>query len=117
MSSCGDAVPIPKYVRSVLKKLLTERRRYFDKRELLNSDGRKLLEEALRKLVRYDPGRKRLVRRIRREPSYSELLRLVQHLLGDECAEELAGTGFEPYTYRTPSSPYEIRGARGSYES
>ena|GEM_PF-939022 len=97
MGRCG--VGVPRYVYSVLRKLLTERGRYFDKREVLNSDGRKLLEEALKKLVRYDPGRKRLVRRVRREPSYEEVLRLAQHLLGDECAEELVELGAGPYMY------------------
>ncbi len=88
-------------VRTLLLKLFKEFYRYFDtSTETLNSDGRRLFEELARYLVYEHPELKPLVKKVRREPTLQNLLKLVDHVLGErEYAEELLSTAiYGPYT-------------------
>ncbi|AEM38537.1 hypothetical protein Pyrfu_0668 [Pyrolobus fumarii 1A] len=51
-------------------------RRYWDKRDCLNSDGRRLLHAATKALLDEEPGLRRLVYRVRRSPCIDNVRRL-----------------------------------------
>jgi len=91
-------------VRNLLRKLLLGYYLYFDRFGVLNSDGRRLLAEALRYLVYEHPELKSLARRVRKDPTLENVSRLARAVLGDEV-EELVRLGiYGPYSYNLPSS-------------
>ncbi|RLG76674.1 MAG: hypothetical protein DRO12_04185 [Thermoprotei archaeon] len=92
-----------KFVVAVLRKLIIERHRYFDKYERLNSDGRKLLERALRYLIKHDHSKKRIVKKVRRRATLDEVLRLVEALEGYHARREVVNYLRGPYSYELNS--------------
>jgi len=63
-----------KYVGSLLEKLLADRG-FWDKRDCLNSDGRRLLGVIVGQVLEVAPWLRGVIARVRREPCREELLR------------------------------------------
>ncbi len=79
-------------IGALLRKLLIGYRRYFHN-DVLNSDGRKLFEEILRMTVYEHPELRRLVYRLRRDPTIDSVLKLAELVLGRDEALELYRIG------------------------
>jgi len=77
-----------------MRKLLTEYRLYFDKNGVLNSEGRKLLEEMLRFLIYEHPEYKPLASKTRKEPTLSNVIKLAEVFMPLEEVEELLSQNF-----------------------
>lgn len=86
-------------VRSLLRKLISGYHRYFSM-DRLNSDGRRLFEEAARMLVYEHPEYKPLVTKARRNPVLDNVMKIASLVLGDEAEEILitAIQGLYDYT-------------------
>ncbi len=83
-----------KYAENLMRKLLRGYRIYFS-RDVLNSDGRRLLEDIIKSMIyskEYHPG---LIRSVRRNPSMENVLKLARILLDEEEIEDLLKTGIE----------------------
>jgi len=88
----------PDVVR-LARKLALGYRLYFSG-DALNSEGRKLFEEMARMLVYEHPELKGVVTRARRNPTLSNVLKVLERILGEE-AEKLVRGGVEgPYSWR-----------------
>ena len=55
-------------------------RRYWDRFDCLNSDGRRLLHAATKEILEEEPGLRRLVYRVRRDPCISSVEKLLEAL-------------------------------------
>jgi hypothetical protein len=64
------------YLCDMLAKLLVEREAFFDKREVLNSEGRKVLRIIARQIMERDPSLERMVKNAWREPTLANILKL-----------------------------------------
>ncbi len=83
-----------KYAENLMRKLLRGYRIYFS-RDVLNSDGRRLLEDIIKSMIysrEYHPG---LIRSVRHDPSMENVLKLARILLDKEEIEELLKTGID----------------------
>ena len=76
-----------------MRKLLLGYRLYFDKNGVLNSDGRRLLEEIAKFLVYEHPELKPLVRKVRKDPTLSNIIRLAEVFMSSEEIMELIEVG------------------------
>jgi len=86
----------PDVVR-LAKKLALGYRLYFSG-DALNSEGRKLFEEMARMLIYEHPELKNVVRKARRNPTFGNVLKVLERVLGEE-AEKLVREGVEgPFT-------------------
>ncbi|MCD6488585.1 MAG: hypothetical protein J7K21_05105 [Desulfurococcales archaeon] len=83
----------------LLKKLLLGYRIYFHN-DVLNSDGRRILEEILRMLMYEHPEYRKLIYKIRRNPDLENILKLGELVLGKEVYELLDLAIHGPYSYR-----------------
>lgn len=66
-----------KEVDSLIKKLLTNTNTYFDKDLFLNSEGMKLFSRLARILIYIYPEIKYFISKVRENPSYETLVKLV----------------------------------------
>jgi len=83
-------------VKSLMKKLILGYRLYFSN-DVLNSEGRKIFEELARMLVYEHPYYKALIRRVRRNPTLDNVLKVGEIVLGDEIHELLSLAVYGPY--------------------
>ena len=74
----------------LMRALLTKIREYLSNDGTLNSDGRRLLRDIVREIAKNRRGLMRLARRVRKEPSLENVMRLARKLIGDEADELLA---------------------------
>ncbi len=82
------------YAKNLMRKLLRGYRIYFSN-DVLNSDGRKLLEDIVRSMIyskEYHPG---IIRSVRRNPSKENVLKLARILLDEEEIEDILKTSIE----------------------
>lgn len=77
---------------SLLEKLLLGYRKYFHN-DVLNSDGRKIFEEALRMLLHEHPEYRRLIYRARRNPDLDHVIKITSLIVGEERAYKLLNIG------------------------
>ena len=77
------------YVNRLLAELLENVEKYFDKNLTLNSEGRKILEKVIAILMNNSFERKGLVRKVRREPTLENIVKLAETILGSEVADHL----------------------------
>ena len=70
-------------VKALLKKLLLGKESYFSKGRL-NSEGRKVFEEAARMLIYEHPHYKAIVKRARRTGGLEDVLKIAKLVLGEE---------------------------------
>ncbi len=62
---------------------------YFDKNNVLNSEGRKILEEMLKYLIYEHPEYKPLASKTRKEPTLFNIIKLAEVFMSSEELEEL----------------------------
>ncbi len=86
------------HIRGLLRKLLTSREKFFHK-GVLNSDGRKVLEEIIKHVAATHPEHMEAARRARRDPCLENILRLARLYLGSEADEIIASWTRGPYRY------------------
>ncbi len=79
-------------IEALLKKLLLGYKRYFHN-DVLNSDGRKLFEEILRMTMYEHPELRRLIYRLRRNPTIDSVLKLAKIVLGERKTKEIYKIG------------------------
>jgi len=72
-----------------LVKLLKEQDKYFDSRNVLNSDGRKFFESIARIIVREKPWYKPLVVKARKNPTLENILRLAEELVDSDTLKSV----------------------------
>ncbi|MEM0027572.1 MAG: hypothetical protein QXT53_06730 [Ignisphaera sp.] len=70
------------YVKSLLIELLTNIDKYFDKRLVLNSDGRRLLNKIIFALLSNSFNDKKFIRNVRKEPTLENIIKLTTEILG-----------------------------------
>jgi len=87
-------------VKSLLRKLLSGYQLYFDRHGVLNSDGRRLLNEIIRLLVYEYPELKPLAKKVRKNPTLSNVVKLAEVFMDINEVRELMEIGiYGPYTY------------------
>ena len=95
-----EVTAVAKYgpdVVNLFRKLLLGHRLYFS-HDIMNTEGRKVFEEAARMLIHEHPEMKPAVTRVRRNPTLENALRLASRILGEAEAKELLLAGVEgPY--------------------
>jgi len=94
-------VSFGKDLRFLMIKLLSGYHLYFDKNDVLNSDGRKLFEEIARMLVYEHPEYKKVVSKARRNPSLENILKVAEIFMDRSEAEKVLKVGiYGPYSFR-----------------
>ncbi len=88
------------WMRSLIAKMLLGFSKYFSKNCVLNSDGRRLLEEILKPTVRRYPHLKGIARKVRREPTLENILKLASIFMDYDEARELVREGMRELTLR-----------------
>ena len=78
---------------SLITKLLTNYGCFFSIQGVLNSDGRKLLEDIVKPLLRRRPELKGVVSKVRKDPSVERILRLAEEFMSRQEATELLREG------------------------
>ncbi len=76
-------------LRNYIIHLLSNYYRYFSKDTVLNSDGRRLLNELIREGMKCNPSLRKLFRKVRKNPTLSNIIRLSEEVLGTELTMEL----------------------------
>jgi len=83
-----------------MRKLLSGYQLYFDRHGVLNSDGRRLLNEIIRLVVYEYPELKPLVKKVRKDPTLSNVVKLAEIFMDINEIRELVEIGtYGPYTY------------------
>jgi hypothetical protein len=78
-----------KVIKSLLSKLLINYREFFDKNGILNSEGRKVLEEVIRLILNTNPEYRNMIYRVRREPTLENVVRIASKYIPEEDIYEL----------------------------
>lgn len=73
-------------VKNLMRNLLQNAPAYFS-HDHLNSEGRKIFEEMARMLIYEHPEYKPLVRKVRRNPSLANVMKVAEVVLGEEAGE------------------------------
>ena len=95
-----DDARFREWMRSLIAKMLLGFGEYFSKDCVLNSDGRRLLEEILKPTVRRYPHLRGIARKVRREPTLENILKLASVFMDYDEAKELAKEGMREFTLR-----------------
>jgi len=83
-----------------MRKLLSGYQLYFDRHGVLNSDGRRLLNEIIRLVVYEYPELKPLAKKVRKDPTLSNIVKLAEIFMDVNEIRELVEIGIcGPYTY------------------
>ncbi len=86
-------------IEVLLRKLILGYTTYFSY-DVLNSEGRKIFEEMARMLIDEHPEIKPSVKRVRRKPTFENIVRLASRVLGEKEVEELTRLLWQgPYKY------------------
>jgi len=78
-----------KVIKALLSKLLINYREFFDKNGILNSEGRKVLEEVIRLILNTNPEYRNTIYRVRREPTLENVVRIASKYIPEEDIYEL----------------------------
>ena len=76
-------------VKNLMKILLQNASSYFS-HDCLNSEGRKLFEEMARMLVYEHPEYKPIIQKTRRNPTFANVLKVAEKVLGKKAGELLS---------------------------
>ena len=94
-----------KLVRSYLRVLLLNFCRFFSKDCVLNSDGRRLLNDIAREVAKCEPHLMELVKKVRKKPTLENILKLAREFLSEDEISEVIDLGIygsvSSYRYRT----------------
>jgi len=87
-------------VYRLFRKLVLGYYEYFS-HDLLNSEGRKVFEEAVRMLIYEHPEYKPLITKARRKPTLENVLKVVRLVLGEDEVKDLLDIAIHGvYKYR-----------------
>ncbi|MCD6084189.1 MAG: hypothetical protein J7J20_01460 [Desulfurococcales archaeon] len=93
-----------KLIRSYLRVLLLNFYRFFSKDCVLNSDGRKLLNDIAREVAKCEPHLMELVKKVRKNPTLENILKLTKEFLSEDEISEVIDLGVygsvSSYKYR-----------------
>ncbi len=67
-------------VDNLIRKLLTRREEFFDKSNVLNSDGRRLLSKIIRMVLSEYPELRKLASKTRKNPTLENITKLVEEI-------------------------------------
>jgi hypothetical protein len=67
-------------LENLIRKLLTRREVFFDKTNVLNSDGRRLLNKIIRMVLREYPELRKLVSKTRKNPTLENVIKLAEEI-------------------------------------
>jgi hypothetical protein len=81
------------YVSRLLTELLSNVDKYFDRNLVLNSEGRKILGKVIATLMTSEFKDKKLLKKVRREPTLENVAKLVEAILGSEAVKNLQKLG------------------------
>ncbi len=81
-SSCRE-------LRRYMTHLISNYYIYFDKNSILNSDGRRLLNELIREGMKCFPELRKLFKEVRKDPTLEKVMKLAKKVLGEYEAQEL----------------------------
>lgn len=73
-----------------MRALLTNVRKYLSNDGTLNSDGRRLLRDIIREIAKNRKSLMGLARKIRKDPSIENFMKLAREIIGEEADELLA---------------------------
>lgn len=77
------------YLKDVMRKLLVDYPTFFSKNGIVNSEGRKLLENIIKALMNEYPFYRRFLHKVRREPTLENILKLARLIMDDSELSEL----------------------------
>jgi len=80
-------------VTSLFRKLFLGYGKYFSKYGLLNSDGRRLLNEIVKPILKQNPQAKPLIKEVRKEPTLENLRKLSELYIEASISDELINEG------------------------
>ena len=83
--SVGEDQRNIEYAKNLLRKLLIGYRLYFS-HDVLNSDGRKILNDIIRAVLSERPEMRRFLKKIRAKPTLDNIIKLAETL---ECRDAL----------------------------
>jgi len=89
----ADSLRLNNWIASLLKELLLGYGKYFSKYGLLNSDGKRVLNEVARPILETNPQLKPLIRDLRREPTLENLRKLAGFFIDEGVVDELIREG------------------------
>jgi len=67
-------------VDNLVRRLLTRREEFFDKSNVLNSDGRRLLSKIIRTVLSEYPELRKLASKTRKNPTLENVTKLVEEI-------------------------------------
>ncbi|MCC6032888.1 MAG: hypothetical protein LM561_02265 [Desulfurococcaceae archaeon] len=67
-------------VDNLVRRLLTRREEFFDKSNVLNSDGRRLLNKVIRMVLSEYPELRKLASKTRKNPTLENVTRLAEEI-------------------------------------
>ncbi len=73
-----------KEAKKLMTKLLSNKSSFFDKNNVLNSDGRRLLSKVIKLTLRERPELRGILSKTRKNPTLDNVMRLAEELLGVE---------------------------------
>lgn len=76
----------------LMRALLTRIKDYLSNDGSLNSDGRRLLRDIVREIAKNRRALMRLAKKVRKEPTLENVMRLARELLREEADELLAAS-------------------------
>ncbi len=81
------------WVSSLFRKLFLGYGKYFSKWGLLNSDGRRLLNEIIKPILKQKPQAKPLIKEVRKNPTLENLRKLSELYIEEGVTDELVNEG------------------------
>ncbi|MEM0453198.1 MAG: hypothetical protein QXO98_00865 [Sulfolobales archaeon] len=81
-------------IKQLFNKLLTNYVIFFSKDGVLNSEGRKLFELIARNIIRENPERKKLIVKIRKNPTLENIVKLATLYMDDDYINYLIRDAF-----------------------
>ncbi len=67
-------------VKSLVEKLITNRKEFFDKTNTLNSDGRRLLNKIIKLVLAEYPELRKLASKTRKNPTLENVIKLADEI-------------------------------------
>jgi len=78
-----------KDIANYTRLLISNYRKYFGRKGVLNSDGLRLLNELIRMVVIHKPELSRIIKEVRKNPTIENFMKFAERILGSEAYELL----------------------------
>ncbi|RLE68762.1 MAG: hypothetical protein DRJ45_07525 [Thermoprotei archaeon] len=69
-----------KYIVDLIHMLINNRKMYFSRFDVLNSEGKKILEIIIQNLLKENQEYRKIIYKIRRKPTFENILKLAEIL-------------------------------------